>query len=283
MAAESKSYDMLVDADVYIDNVDGNDDMARMTGRFPFKTLDAAAEYLDAKGDNFRFHFLSPGEYTWTMRVMVGAVVHFFSDCAKSKGDVTVKLNNKSPNGGTFFYDTHLNLTGTDANPMRLSALQYVEIEGGTLWTVGRAKFDCSYLYLIDGSGMLRHIEMERGYILGKFGNAVVEDVVIRNVEKHSAFDWTSGVVRIQGDGLKVARNPNGASVPAVVLKSCVSNLNAKCGGHPSLTANTGYSKFLDAYSGVTQVTDAVLKKLDALGAAKCSVGGLRVNGSASV
>lgn len=280
----NSSYGMLTESTVYVDRVRGDDSMAEADNRSrPFRTMDAAMAFLDERGDDFRIRFLSPGEYTWTMRVMVGAVLHLFADDPSLDGAVTVTLDNGAPNGGVFFYDTHINLTGTERSPMRLRAPQYIEVEGGTLWTVGSVKLDCSYLYLIDGSGMLRNLELERGYVLGRFGNCAVENLVVRNVEPHAAFDWMSGVVRVQGEGLRVAVNPNGSKFPAVVLKSCVANLNAKSGGYPNAATKTGYSKYLDVYCGTIQIADSVVAAMDKLGVSKCSIGGIRVSGNTVV
>lgn len=275
----NSAIDMLIDINTYIDGVNGDDETAEIGNREkPFKTLDAAFKAADERGNDFRFYFLVGGVYTWTMRVMVGSVVHFFTADASSA--VTVNIDNQSPEGGVFFYDTHLGVYGTEAAPITIVAPQYIEIEGGTLWTSGRVKMDMKYLYLIDGSAQLAHLEMTRGYITGKFGNIIFDDVVINNREEHAAFDWSCGVLRCQGSSMKIGRNPNGTDQIAILLRSCTSNFNSSTG---QTVANTDYNEYMHCYSGIAFISDALLQTFNDYGRDNSVVGGIRIRGDVAV
>ena len=275
----NRSIDMLTDIDAYIDGVNGDDKTAELGNReLPFKTLDAAFKASDERGNNFRFYFLKKGTYTWTMRVMVGAVVHIFT--SNADGEVIIDIDNGAPNGGVFFYDTHLGLYSTQAAPLRIIAPQYMEVEGGTLWCGGGASaktyFDMKYLYLISGSAFLTHIEMTRGYILGYFGNLLFNDVIINNKEDHAAFDWRCGVLRCEGTSMQIGRNANaGATTNAIELRSCTTSLNAQTG---VTVQHKDYNAFLYCYSGITILADAVLESFNNYGKTNSVVNTLRIS-----
>ena len=275
----NSSIDMLTDIEAYIDGVDGNDETAVLGNRqHPFKTLDAAFKASDERGNNFRFNFLRGGVYTWTMRVMVGAVVHFFTSNATS--GVTVQIDNEAPAGGVFFYDTHLGCYGTETAPLTLVAPQYIEIEGGTLWCSGRVYMDMAYLYLIDGSGQLAHLTMTRGYILGRFGNIIFDDLVINNREAHAAFEWSCGILRCQGTSVKIGRNSNGNNQVAILLRTCIANFNSETG---LIGSHTDYDMYMHTYGGEYMISDSLLNTFNGYGNNNSIIGGIRVRADVAI
>ena len=275
----NSSIDMLTDIEAYIDGVNGDDETAVLGDRnHPFKTLDAAFKASDERGNNFRFNFLRGGVYTWTMRVMVGSVVHFFT--ANATSGVTINIDNQAPAGGVFFYDTHLGLYGSDAAPLTLVAPQYIEIEGGTLWCSGRVYMDMAYLYLIDGSGQLAHLTMTRGYIHGRFGNIIFDDLVINNREAHTAFEWNCGILRCQGTSVKIGRNSNGNNQPAILLRTCVANFNSETG---LIGSHTDYNEFMHTYGGEYMISDSLLNTFNGYASNNSVIGGIRVRADVAI
>ena len=272
--------DMLEDRNAYIDCDENVHDEDAEIGNpdKPFRTLDAAFAALDELGNNFRFTFKRAGAYKLTARVITGAVIHFFTNDSTQGDDVYIAIDNNAQNGGVFFYDTHVSILPRNGHDIHITAPQYIEFEGSTLWCGGDGNtytfFDCKYLYLIDGSGQLAHMKVNNGYIWGKFGNIIFDDVVINNNQDHAAFEWDCGIVRCQGDSLKIARNTNASGKPGILLRSCQSNWNANTA---SLAANCGYERFMQTYGGVHMISDSLLSTMNGYASNDCSIAGVRV------
>ena len=278
----NRAVDMLTDTDVYID--DRKDDSADETGdgskANPYKTFDRAIAHCARIGRNYRIHVLSPGSYTWTMRVMTGAVVHVFVEDiqtaigSQTAGAVNLTIDNNAPAGGVFFYDTHVDLQGTSTNPLIVAAPNQIEFEGSTLWVRGGdVQFNCAYLYLIDGSAVLRNMTMTRGYILGYFGNCIMSNLTVNNNENHAAIQWYSGIIRMEGDSVHIGRNTHGSSLDAILLYSCTTNIDGDITGN-----NTGYQRFMAIYSGITFVANATIEAMNNWGSQHCHIRGLVIN-----
>lgn len=252
--------DMLLDVDTYIDYLDGDDETGEVgNAEKPFKTLDAAFSAADQIGNNFRFYFLRSGEYTLTARVIVGSVIHFFTELAS--GEVVVNIDTGVEQGGLFIYDTHLACYGTAEARLTINTTaRYIEIEGGTLWSRStNFKFYGDregYLYLLDGSSHFDNTDVY-GAISSVWGSIRIQNTRIHNLGDRPAFQMACGILRTQGTSFQVDSNPNATTKTAIALFSCQANFD----GDTLWSRNTnalGYKNFCQSSSSLLMITEAL-------------------------
>lgn len=285
----NSAVDNLIGCNAYIDGVNGRDETAVLGNpNLAFKTLDAAFKALDKVGNNFRFYFLTGGEYTWHMRVITGSVVHFFNQVTSS--EVTIKLNNEyvpqtaGTPSGIFFYDTHVRVK-PDTGDIRIicedgnnDKVVYAEFEGSTLWCQGTKNviFEATHIDLYQGSSQLIRTTLENGYINGWFANLVCNALTINNKQAHAALDWRSGVVRMEGNSIAIGSgNTNASNYNAIEFRSCQITIDPDIAG-----ANTGYSRFMACYTSVIFTTAAVVNAMNNWGSQNCIMNALLVYGN---
>ena len=252
----NRSRDMLLEVDAYIDNLNGNDKTAELGNEnAPFKTLEAAYNEADKLGNNFRFWFLTSGEYNLRARVIVGSVIHFFTRAA---ADVLVNIDTGIVGGGLFFYDTHLAVYGEAESRIIINTTaNYIQVEGGTLWSKQADwKFNgdrTGYIYCIDGSTHMAHSEIF-GALSFLFSNLRIENVQIHNLGARPGFQFVCGNCRTQGNSFQIDSNPNAGTQPAIRVYTSLINFD----GDTLWTRNTntlGYSKFCETFSSLVMIT----------------------------
>lgn len=140
----NKSYilaDTLGSRYVYVDCVSGNDSNAG-TSSAPFRTLDAAFNYCDKNGSDFRIFLARAGTYTWNYSVFSNVSLHLRK--VNDADSITVDLA-----GRVVFYGGHINLSGevgsSSSNPIVFTTSNgkgYFSLDNCNMHATS-CKFDC--------------------------------------------------------------------------------------------------------------------------------------------
>lgn len=271
----------------YINKTTGDDETGEINNpELPFKTLEAACSKLNLHGPNFDFRFQTPGTYYFPMKIFEGASIHFRTTECETPGDVLILPPNDLPEGGFYFYDTHVNFMGTEENRIKfdMGTDRLIEIEGSTLWA-SYTDFVCSYLYLIQGSGYINNSTL-RGYLYTFFASVRLRGFVIDNQTAYPAIRFSCGTLRIEPiaggtDSLYIKKNNNSGAVnhSAIYLESSHGVFYTTVGGDQ----NTGYDRFVDARSSLVTATDEWVESWNALGNARvCQFASLTVRVNAN-
>ena len=243
----------------YIDGVNGDDDTAELdSSEKPFKTLAAAWKKSAVESNDFRFTFVTAGNYTLPARVISGCVIHFNS----LVDGVHVYADNDY--GNLFFYDCHVNIRCEDTNGMfylHAANSRQITFEGSTFW-LNRVVFECAYLYGIQGSMNAANVVVN-GYVNLWFSLTRLYNVEINTNEGNidAALNVMCGTLRIENQPLKFGANVNGNEIPAIRIRSgqIRINNNLQCVG------NT-YLRVLQADSSLVLCSDVYWDNLTAQG-----------------
>lgn len=245
----------------YIDTVNGNDETAELYDpEKPFKTLEAAWEAAGLVSNDFRFYFVTRGDYFLPARVISGAVIHFN---ALVDG---VYIYTKNDYGNLFLYDAHINLRCENTNGrIRLIARDtedpsipaQIEAEGSTVW-VNRGDFYCSRLYMIQGSASLTNCTVD-GRIESWFADIRSYNLRVNNTENQPAIYMMCGTLRVENQPLIFGANSNATSQPAILLNTCM----MRVGNNITQEDTSGsYGRILRANSSVVYCSDAYWTRL---------------------
>ena len=247
----------------YVDTVNGDDSTAELENEEkPFKTLEAAWEAAGKVGNDFRFYFVTRGDYFLPARVITGAVIHFN---ALVDG---VHIYTKNDYGNLFLYDAHINLRCEDTSGrIKLIARatenpaqrMQIEAEGSTVW-VNRGDFDCSKLYIIQGSASLTNCTVN-GWIDAWFANIRTYNLRVNGYDANPAIKMTTGTMRIENQPLQFGANTAASALPAIDLNTCM----VRIGNNITQDDDTNsYTRILDAKSTIVFCSDSYWNRLTA-------------------
>lgn len=205
----------------------------------PYATLQAAFDDAIFEGSDVRIYFNRAGEYRLSVRVIAGCVVHLMSNI-NAAGNVYIEIDNQVSYESLFFYDSHLNLSGTEDAPIYLTSDHQIECEGSTLWTAW-STITCEELYLIQGS-MQANKTTFNCYVVMRYCQSVMRGCVFHNTTANNAVYAVCSIVRFEVDpdtGRKciVDDNVNGGNNACVALYTCM------CYGHTDTIVSRGLMK----------------------------------------
>ena len=218
----------------------------------PYATLQAAFNEAIFEGTDVRIYFNRAGTYDLEERIIAGCVVHLMSN-TNANGNVIININNTISYESLFFYDSHLNLSGTVDAPIYLVSDHQIECEGSTLWTI-HSTITCEYLYLIQGS-MQANDTVFNCNIIMRYCQSVMRACVFHNTAEANAVYAVCSIIRFEVDpdsGRKciVDDNANGANY------ACCSFFTCMVYGHTDTlesrnTMMTAYKYFWDIHSTI--------------------------------
>lgn len=216
----------------------------------PYATLQGAFNDAIFEGSDVRIYFNKPGTYDLSVRVIAGCVVHLMSN-NQCVGDVHINIENLKSYESLFFYDSHLNLSGTEQAPIYLSSDHQIECEGSTFWTAW-STIDCVELYLIQGS-MQANKTVFDCYVVMRYCQAVMRGCVFHNTDLANAVYAVCSIIRFEVDPdtnrkCIVDDNAQGGDYACVALYTCM------CYGHTDTiisrgSMKTAYKYFWDIHS----------------------------------
>lgn len=249
---------VLADADIKVrivdpvlgDDATGEAVHSQVDLSHPYATLQAAFDEAIFEGTDVRIYFNRAGTYDLEVRVIAGCVVHLMSN-TNANGNVIVNINNTVSYESLFFYDSHLNLSGTVDAPIYLVSDHQIECEGSTLWTT-YSTITCEYLYLIQGS-MQANKTVFNCYIIMRYCQSVMRACVFHNTAEANAVYAVCSIIRFEVDSVTAQKcivddNANGANYACCSFFTCVVY------GHTDTlesrnTMRTAYKYFWDIHS----------------------------------
>lgn len=216
----------------------------------PYATLQGAFDDAIFEGTDVRIYFNKPGDYYLSVRVIAGCVVHLMSN-NQCVGNVNIIIENLVSYESLFFYDSHLNLSGTEQAPIYITSEHQIECEGSTLWTAW-STITCEELYLIQGS-MQANKTTFNCYVVMRYCQAVMRGCVFHNTDLANAVYAVCSIIRFEIDPdtqrkCIVDDNAQGGNYACVALYTCM------CYGHTDTIVSRGlmktaYKYFWDIHS----------------------------------
>ena len=275
---ESRKFAAVKFTAAYIDGENGDDDTAELNDEnHPFKSLEAATEKLLERGNNLDFRFLTPGRYYLPVMIFNGCSIHFRAVCQVS-GSITI-IPSSSITGveGLYFYDTHINFMGTEANRIVLDAgvegegqeqhKRLIEEEGSTFWC-SNTDFICHHLYMIQGGAFFWNCTLE-GYLTSYLANMIIRGLEIDNQVAYPALRFSTGVLRTFDTGITIKKNNSNAQAhSAIYVESAIFAATQNITSDPATEseANVNYNRFIDCRSSVVSALDSWITTWNNLG-----------------
>lgn len=230
--ADLRSAHLIADDDLkfrVVDIANGNDDTAHAVysandTSAMYKTLQKAFDDAIYEGNDVRIYFNRGGSYTLKFRVIAGGVVHLMSN-NNATTDVNITISNDQYSS-LFFYDTHVNVTGTDNSRVHVNVEHQIECEGSTLWTT-KASFTCEYLYMIQGSLQANDVSFHCA-IIARYIQAIFRECVFDyDKSTYDAVYAVCSIIRFETNpdtqnGCTVMENALGGSNSAIRMYTSI-------------------------------------------------------------
>lgn len=188
-----------------------------------YQSLQKAWDDAIFEGTDVRIWFNAPGQYDVATRIVSGCVVHLMAN-SHCEGTIEIYAHNNLY-GSLFFYDAHVNLSGTSKSTIMLQADQQIEFEGSTFWTANSI-VSCTYLYLIQGS-MQAHNTVFMCNVVGRYIQSVMRSCTFANERSEDAFYAICSIVRFEvdpdtGEKCTFRQNTFGAGHSAIRMYTCM-------------------------------------------------------------